>query len=66
MEITTGTTMLADAVFEVVSDSSVANTTDATSSPKLPSIGRSPVSPRPIASASPVWKDSTPSANPPP
>ena len=32
----------------------------------LPSIGSRPVSPRPIASARPVWNDSTPSAKPPP
>src|ERR1044071_2880764 len=66
MAMTTGTTMLADAVLEVASDTTTATTTDANSNPVPPLTGSSPVSPRPTASANPVWNDSTPSANPPP
>jgi hypothetical protein len=58
--------MFAEAVFDVASDVTTATTTDAKSSPVPPLTGSSPVSPRPTASASPVWNESTPSANPPP
>src|SRR5687768_6114147 len=64
---TTGTTMVADAVLLVVSDTSTATTVAAISIPSpLPFTGSSPVSPSPTALARPVSNDSTPSAKPPP
>ena len=60
--ITTGTTMLAEAVLLVVSERSVASAVENTRSPKPSRTPRSVVRPRPSASASPVRKASVPSA----
>src|SRR5205085_18127 len=65
--ITTGTTMFADAVFDVVSDTSTATIVATINMPKLlPCIGIKLVRPSPTDFASPVLNDNTPSANPPP
>ncbi len=58
--------MLADAVFEVSSETSAAARVAAQSSPRPWPTGTSPVTPRPTDSASPVLNDRTPSATPPP
>ena len=63
---TTGTTMFADAVLLVVSERIVASAVDVTMSPNDESTPSSPVRPRPIASARPVWNARVPSAMPPP
>src|SRR6185312_1446471 len=66
-EMATGTTIVADAVLLVASEISVATSVVATNSQKLlSSSGKSEASPAPIASASLVWFESTPSAKPPP
>ena len=64
--IATGTIMLADAVFDVVSDNAIAAAVKSAVNARLPCDGSQAVMPRPSASASPVENASAPIASPPP
>ena len=64
--IATGTIMLAEAVFEVVSDRMMATPVNSTVSANVVGAGVHDVSPSPIALARPVVNARSPSARPPP
>src|SRR3954454_21220166 len=64
--IATGTIMLAEAVFDVVSDSTIATPVNSTVSANVVGAGVHDVRPSPSAFARPVVNARSPSASPPP